>query len=244
MRKNIFAVTAFLVSTTVFAGSASHWTYSGSEGPEYWGELSPAFRACGEGRNQSPVNLTGFVEADLSPIAFNYEEGVNGIINNGHTIKLDYKRGSNISVDGHSFELKQFHFHSPSENLINGKAFPLEAHLVHADKDGNLAVVAVMFEEGGANDVLAKAWAHMPDKAGSPMNLPLHISAESLLPVSRGYYRFSGSLTTPPCSEGVLWLVMKEPVSASGEQIEKFKHAMHHDNNRPTQALNARAVLQ
>lgn len=244
MRKNIIAVTALLVSTSVFAAGDSHWTYSGSEGPEYWGELSPAFRACGDGRNQSPVNLTGFVEADLSPIVFNYEEGVSGIVNNGHTLKLDYKAGSSISVDGHRFELKQFHFHSPSENRINGKTFPLEAHLVHADKDGNLAVVAVMFEEGKANAALAKAWAHMPEKAGSPMNLPMHISAESLLPVSRDYYRFNGSLTTPPCSEGVLWLVMKDPVTASSEQIEKFRHAMHHDNNRPVQALNARVVLQ
>lgn len=244
MRKNLLAMMALLASTSAFAGGHTHWTYSGAEGPEYWGELSPAFRACGEGRNQSPINLTGLIEADLSPITFDYQEGVSGIVNNGHTVKLDYKAGSSITVDGHRFELKQFHFHAPSENRINGKSFPMEAHLVHADKDGNLAVVAVMLEAGKANPALAKAWAHMPEKAGEPMNLPLHISAEALLPANRDYYRFNGSLTTPPCSEGVLWLVMKEPVTASGEQIERFRHVMHHDNNRPVQALNARAVLQ
>ena len=244
MRKTILAVTAVLASTTAVAGGQVHWTYSGAEGPEYWGKLSPAFSACGEGRNQSPVNLTGFIEADLSPIAFNYHDGVSGIVNNGHTVKLDYKAGSSITLDGHSFELKQFHFHSPSENQINGESFPMEVHLVHADKDGNLAVVAVMLKKGKANAALEKAWAHMPEKEGTPMNLPLHISAEALLPANRDYYRFNGSLTTPPCSEGVLWLVMKEAVSVSDEQIEKFRHAMHHDNNRPVQALNARTVLQ
>jgi carbonic anhydrase len=235
---------ALLAASAAFAAGGAHWGYEGAEGPEYWGELAPAFHLCGEGRNQSPIDLHGFVEASLTPLVFSYHEGVSDIVNNGHTIKLDSKAGSSVEVDGHRYELKQFHFHSPSENRINGKSFPLEAHLVHADEDGNLAVVAVVFEEGEANAALQKAWPHMPEKAGETMALPLHISAASLLPDDRDYYRFNGSLTTPPCSEGVLWLVMKQPMSASAEQIARFRHVMHHDNNRPLQPLNARAVLQ
>lgn len=244
MRKKLLAMSTLLITTGAMAGGDTHWSYSGAEGPEYWGKLSPAFSACGEGKNQSPINLQGFTEAELAPVTFNYSQGTTGIVNNGHTVKLDYKPGSAIEVDGHSFELKQFHFHSPSENRINGKSYPLEAHLVHADKDGNLAVVAVMFEKGEENAVLKKAWAHMPEKSGKALKKALSVNASELLPADRDYYRFNGSLTTPPCSEGVLWLVMKAPVSASAEQIEKFTHVMHHDNNRPVQAVNARTVLK
>jgi carbonic anhydrase len=244
MRKKLLAMTALLASTGAVAGGDVHWSYSGAEGPEYWGTLSPAFSACAEGRNQSPVDLHGFVEADLKPIGFDYKPGLSGIVNNGHTVKLDVRPGSTIEVDGHRFELKQFHFHAPSENRIDGKAYPLEAHLVHADEAGNLVVVAVMFEQGEANAALGKAWKHMPEKAGKSEKRAMPISAEAILPKERDYYRFNGSLTTPPCSEGVVWLVMKQPISASAEQIEKFKHAMHHDNNRPVQPLHARAVMQ
>ncbi|MCC9002163.1 MAG: carbonic anhydrase family protein, partial [Candidatus Competibacter sp.] len=147
-------------------------------------------------------------------------------------------------VDGVRFELKQFHFHVPSENLLNGQSFPMEAHLVHTDQDGNIAVVAILFSKGKANRALEKAWAQMPKKEGDKLALSAGVSPLGILPANRNYYRYNGSLTTPPCSEGVRWLVMKNPVSASKEQIEEFAHTMHHPNNRPVQAVNARPVLK
>ncbi len=236
------------VAAVVLCGSAAyaekaHWTYSGEAGPAHWGELSPAFKACSTGRNQSPVNLTGFVEADLKPLEIAYKAGGNKVVNNSHTIMVSYEKGSVLKVDGMDFELKQFHFHSPSENVINGKSYPMEVHLVHMDKANNLAVVAVMFEEGAANPVLEKIFALMPQTPGEK-DLAEKVTVEEILPKNRDYYRFNGSLTTPPCSEGVRWMVMKKPVAASKEQIEKFTHVMHNPNNRPVQPLNARAVMQ
>lgn len=235
---------SLLASPVAFASGKTHWEYSGHEGPEHWGELAPEFTACATGVNQSPINLTGFIEANLPPIKFGYATQASEILNNGHTIQANFAPGSSIMVDGVAFELKQVHFHNPSENLINGKSFPLEGHLVHADKDGHLAVVAVMFNEGKANAGIAALWKQMPTEAGSPVTLAASVNGKDLLPAKRDYYRFNGSLTTPPCSEGVRWLVMKKPVTASKEQIEQFGHVMHHPNNRPVQAVNARPVLQ
>jgi len=244
MQKLMIATGLFLASAAAFAGDGAQWGYSGAKGPVHWGELSPKFTACSQGKNQSPIDLGHFVESELAPIGIHYQAGGDEIVNNGHSIQVNYAPGSKISVDGHEFTLKQFHFHSPSENRINGKSYPLEAHLVHADKDGNLAVIAVMFEQGETNEALAQAWAQMPKKAGDSDELSSSASAEDILPSSRDYYRYNGSLTTPPCSEGVEWLVMKAPVSASKAQIEKFAHVMRHPNNRPVQPVGARPVLQ
>ncbi|HSQ86593.1 MAG TPA: carbonic anhydrase [Desulfobacterales bacterium] len=230
--------------STVLAGENAHWGYTGHEGPEHWGKLDPKYSACSEGKNQSPVNLTGMIESDLSPININYKSGGNEILNNGHTIQVNYKPGSTITVNGHKFELKQFHFHSPSENKIEGHSYPMEAHFVHDDKEGNLAVIAVMFETGKKNMELEKAWAHMPKNAGDKNPLPVSIDAISLLAHNYDYYRFNGSLTTPPCSEGVWWLVMKYFDTASKEQIDKFSDVMGHPNNRPLQPVNARVILK
>ena len=150
--------------------------------------------------------------------------------------------GSDVSIGDHRYALKQFHFHSPSENEIDGKRHPLEAHFVHADADGNLAVVAVMFEEGAENKALKQAWAHMPEKAGQV--LKADATAGDLLPDNHDYYRYNGSLTTPPCTEGVTWLVMQHPLAASAKQIKQFEHVMHHPNNRPIQQANARLIMR
>jgi len=231
------------VVNTAFADEKSHWGYSGDEGPENWAQLTAENNAC-SGKNQSPINLTGFIEADLSPITFNYLSGGDQVVNNGHTVQVNYQAGSSIKIDGEQFNLLQFHFHAPSENHINGKSYPLEAHLVHADKQGNLAVVAVMFEQGATNSLLAKSWQNMPEHAGDKNKLTDNVNVDMLLPKNRDYYRFNGSLTTPPCSEGVRWLVMKDPVTVSKQQIEQFKHALHEPNNRPIQAVNSRVVLK
>jgi carbonic anhydrase len=232
------------MSWTGIAPAQTHWGYSGEAAPQNWGKLDPKFALCGSGKNQSPVNLANFVEADLKPLKFAYKAGAADILNNGHTVQVDYAPGSSLTVDGRVFELKQFHFHAPSENKVNGKQFPLEGHLVHADKDGNLAVVAVMFQEGAANPLLTKLWDKMPSKAGDKNPLPTGLSVTQLLPAERDYYRFDGSLTTPPCSEGVVWVVIKKTATASKAQIEQFSKVLGHPNNRPIQPVNARTVLR
>ncbi|WP_421279445.1 carbonic anhydrase [Aeromonas veronii] len=241
MRKSLLAC-SLLLCPVVFA-AAPHWEYSGEAGPAHWAKLTPEFGQCA-GSNQSPVDLSGLVEAKLAPLVLHYQAGGNTVVNNGHTVQVGYAPGCTLQLDGTTFELKQFHFHAPSENLIEGKSYPLEGHLVHVSDKGEIAVVAVMFEAGKANPVLAAAWGELPAKVGEIHTLKAPLSAEQLLPESRDYYRFSGSLTTPPCSEGVRWLVMKQPVEVSQAQIDAFKAVMHHSNNRPVQPLNGRVVLQ
>ncbi len=226
------------------AGEKAHWGYSGHEGPEQWGELDPEYSICAKGKNQSPVNLTGMIESDLPPIIIKYKSGGNEILNNGHTIQVNYTADSTIKVNKHEFELKQFHFHSPSENTIEGHSYPMEAHLVHSDKEGNLAVIAIMYKFGKKNAELEKAWAYIPGNVDQINLLPQSVDANNLLPHNHDYYRFNGSLTTPPCSEGVLWLVMKYFDTASKEQIDKFAHTMGLPNNRPIQPINARAIMK
>ena len=243
LKKTLCVLTALIVPLSVCAGNDAQWGYAGDAGPQNWSKVSPDYRTCA-GRNQSPVNLTDFIEADLPPITFNYVKGAENIVNNGHTVQVNFDKRSSISIDGMTFRLLQYHFHAPSENHINGKSYPMEAHFVHSDKDGNLAVIALMFEEGAENKSLTKVWEYMPEKTDDRNALTDVVSANELLPKSRDYYRFNGSLTTPPCSEGVRWLVLKEPVYASKKQIDDFRHVMHHPNNRPIQATNARVILK
>lgn len=226
-----------------WVGDEPQWGYFGEAGPENWAKLSPSYGAC-LGRNQSPVNLANFTEAELAPVKFNYQAGGTEVVNDGHTIKVAYAAGSSVRLEGRAFQLKWFHFHAPSENQVEGESFPMEGHLVHADADGNLAIVAVMFTEGEANKALGQAWAEMPQRAGEKRTLAEPVAAAGLLPADRSYYRFNGSLTTPPCTEGVRWLVMKRPVSASAEQIAKFARTIGHPNNRPIQPTGARLLLQ
>lgn len=237
-------ITFGCMTTFSFAGGTTHWGYSGHSGPEHWGSLDPGYATCSQGKNQSPINLDRMIEGELTPIKVAYNPGGEAVLNNGHTIQVNYKAGSTLTIDGHQFELKQFHFHAPSENTIKNKSFPMEAHFVHADKDGNLAVIALMFEEGAANPEIEKVWAQMPQEAGNTEQLKSIVDGAALLPSNKDYYRFNGSLTTPPCTEGVWWVVLKDAVTASTEQIEKFSHTMHHPNNRPVQPVNSRLVVQ
>ena len=184
MKNKYFLAGMLLLSSSVFASVP--WEYSGESGPDSWAMLSPEYAAC-NGNNQSPINLTGFIEAELTPIMFNYNAGSSEIINNGHTVQINTVAGSSISIDGIQFDLKQFHFHAPSENLIEGKSYPLEAHLVHADTNGNLAVVAVMFTEGEASTVIENAWAQMPQVAGENIALTSAILPLDILPEHRNY---------------------------------------------------------
>lgn len=233
-----------LLTGAAFAGGGANWGYSGDTGPEFWGSLTPAYSMCTYGKNQSPINLTGFVEAALDPVAYNYSATASNVVNNGHAIQANFPKGSSISVDGAEFDLLQCHYHSPSENHIDGRSFPMEGHCVHADHDGNLAVVTIMYELGEENGGIAKLWKQMPQKAGDQHDLQADVNALELMPEDKSYYRFNGSLTTPPCSEGVRWLVLKEAATVSQEQVDAFTAVMGHPNNRPIQPLNARKVMQ
>jgi carbonic anhydrase len=235
-------------STTAHAKEASthhakHWGYSSDVGPSHWSALNEKFHMCSEGKEQSPINLVPTKDLDLAALNINYNVGSKSQINNGHTVQVNIKAGNTLDIDGTTFELKQFHFHTPSENHINGKAFPMEAHFVHASKDGKLAVIAVMFKEGAKNPTL-----NMVLK-----NFPLTVNKESkleftkeylnvMLPSSLDYYEFMGSLTTPPCSEKVRWIVLKNPISASKEQIAIMHKEIGMDNNRPIQESNKRVI--
>jgi carbonic anhydrase len=226
------------------AGHAPHWTYEGHSGPEHWGELEPHFAMCADGKNQSPINVDSTVKAELEPIAFSYTLESREILNNGHTVQVNFAPGSAIDVAGRHYELKQVHFHTPSENLIAGRSFAAEAHFVHADSNGNLAVVAVMLEEGAKNDAIALLQKSAPTVAGEHAAFGDGPALKSLLPANRDYFTYSGSLTTPPCSEGVTWLVMKQPLTIARSQVEALTQAMNGPNNRPVQQLNARLVLK
>jgi carbonic anhydrase len=221
-----------------------HWAYEGKEGPENWAKLSPEFSTCETGRNQSPVNIEETIHAAIKSLKSIQKFPAKEIFNNGHTVQINFKEGNMLAIDNAAFQMKQVHFHTPSENTIHGKSFPLEAHFVHADSKGNLAVIGVMFSEGKANPALTKLWEQLPNEESQPIILKNRVMPSELMPESKVYYRFSGSLTTPPCSEGVRWLLMKNPLTASKEQIEAFKHAVHHDNNRPVQALNGRVIIE
>ncbi len=166
------------------------------------------------------------------------------IVNNGHSIQVNYASGSTIAIAGKTFELRQFHFHAPSEHQMHGQSFPMEAHLVHADAAGNLAVIAVLFQAGRHNALIDQLWKHMPAHSGEKHVLPTPIDVLELLPRDKAYFRYNGSLTTPPCTEGVWWFVMKQPVIMAKQQVEVFEHIMHHPNNRPVQSVNARPMLQ
>ncbi len=245
MKKHILILTTALVLSGVSCLAAGvHWGYTGKIGPAHWGKLDPAYTLCAQGKNQSPINLTQFIDADLEQITFHYTGLATSVLNNGHTIQVSHTVGSTIEIGGKIFELKQFHFHAPSENQINGESFPLEAHFVHQAADGSLAVIAVLFQEGEDNPAIARLWQQMPKKAGVRVPLASEIKVDDLMPKNRDYYRFNGSLTTPPCSEGVYWFVLKQPMTVSKEQVEAFAHVMHHPNNRPVQPINARPVLQ
>jgi carbonic anhydrase len=220
------------------------WDYSGSLGPNHWGDLKPEFATCSAGHLQSPIDIRSPKKADLPAIEFHYKASPLHIVDNRHTIMINYSPSSFIDVGGKRYELKQFHFHRPSEEKINGHASEMSVHLVHADADGNLAVVAVLLNKGDDNPLIHELWNDLPkekDKEAVLENVQIDLS--QLLPVNRGYYTFSGSLTTPPCTEKVTWFVLKQPVTISDAELERFAN-LYQNDARPTQPQNGRVVLE
>lgn len=245
MRRRLFLCLACQAAAgAALAQPHAEFGYSGAQGPGQWGTLSEHWRSCSAGVNQSPVDLGRFVEARLPPLRIAYGPTGQEVVHTGHAIQVNSGPGSTLGVDDLAFRLLQFHFHAPSEHRLEGRAFPLEAHLVHQDEAGALAVVGVFFEAGAPNDLLDLVIASLPGGPGQRRPLGSGLTPAGLLPADRDYMRYSGSLTTPPCSEGVRWLVMKRPMTASSAQIAAMGAALGFANNRPTQPVNARAVLR
>jgi carbonic anhydrase len=220
----------------------AHWDYEGEYAPYRWGDMKADFASCKSGSRQSPIDIRNPVIGEVEPIRFHYEDVALRVTNNGHTIQVDYAPGSFILFGGNRYELVQFHFHSPSEERVNGRAFDMVAHLVHKSAQGRLAVVAVLLTVGNEQPMLQQVWNAMPGtRDRTRERLDVAINAQQLLPADRTYYSYMGSLTTPPCTEGVQWLVMKTPVDISRDQVAHFT-ALYPMNARPLQALNDRLI--
>ncbi len=228
-----------------------HWSYEGDTGPANWGTLSADWSPCGNGKSQSPIDIDQTVRADLPALSAEFKPASLRIvhnahvadgINNGHTIQINYSEGDVLAIGDEQFPLVQYHFHSPSEHTVRGQHYPMEMHLVHKSSTGKLAVVGVFIEEGSHNAAFDPVWANLPASKGSESHLEnVMVDVNDLLPSVTTSYRYDGSLTTPPCSEGVKWIVMTTPIQLSAEQIGAFR-AIIQGNNRPTQPLNGRSV--
>ena len=240
--KLLVASLAVVISFPIFAEGSPHWGYGDKNGAEHWAELDPGFAACKMGKEQSPIDIhtTEVKPSKLGPIGFNYATGAAEVTNNGHAIQVNVPVGSTISLDGGDYSLVQFHFHATSEEQINDKNFPLGAHFVHKSAEGKLAVVTVLFKIGKENAALKPVFDTMPIKEGEVAKLD-SLNPADVLPAERTYYAFEGSLTTPPCSEGVRWRVLKEPVELSESQLAAFRK-LYPMNARPIQPLNGREV--
>ncbi|HEU4364601.1 MAG TPA: carbonic anhydrase family protein [Candidatus Krumholzibacteria bacterium] len=231
---------------------APHWSYEGETGPGNWGTLDAEWSPCGDGERQSPIDIDQTVQADLPEMSAAFQpaslkiihnEHVADGINNGHTVQINYSEGDVLTIGAEQFQLVQYHFHSPSEHTVRGRHYPMEMHLVHKSAADKLAVVGVFIEEGAHNTAFDPIWSNLPATRGDETHLEnVMVDVNQLLPASTKSYRYDGSLTTPPCSEGVKWIVMATPIQLSTDQIGAFRNIIN-GNNRPVQPLNGRSVL-
>lgn len=232
--------------------SAPHWTYEGEEGPDHWGDLSPDYQACSIGKEQSPINITNATHSDLSDIEIKYSPiDRMRIINNGHTIQVNVsadpstitpdEAAQGIVVDGVQYGLAQFHFHTPSEHHVEGEAADMELHLVHKTPEGRAAVLGILLKVGATNEALKPVFANMSPTKGPEQSFPVSLQPDSFFPSDPATYRYAGSLTTPPCSEGISWFVFTQAVEIGPEQLEAF-HSCFAENARPIQELNDREI--
>ena len=219
----------------------AHWDYEGANGPENWGKMAEANKACASGQEQSPIDLTGGVDAEVSNIALHWNPSAWSVVNNGHTIQVEGKDGGYATIDGERFELIQFHFHTPSEHTIDGRNYPMEVHFVHKNAEGRLAVIGVLMMPGGENPLFSNIMEKAPKEEGTA-SLGVIEQRGMIAPID-GVYRYQGSLTTPPCSETVLWTVLSTPILVSQKDVEAFQ-ALFPMNARPIQPVNRRYVLR
>jgi carbonic anhydrase len=235
---------ALLLSACAGSATPPHWTYEGEEGPAHWGEIDPSFAACGTGKSQYPIDVANPLEQDLTNISFHYQPSKVNILNNGHTVQVNYDAGSYIELDNSRYDVVQFHYHAPSEHTLDGESFPAELHIVHRNADGNLAVVGVLLKEGSENAAYQPFIRNLPVEKTDPKDAGVTINAIDLLPPVEMTFRYSGSLTTPPCTEGVNWLLMTTPFELSAQQLIALDSLFEGGNNRPVQPINDRAFIE
>jgi carbonic anhydrase len=252
----LLAAAADLVPASSHAQWKTHWDYEGPTGAEHWSDLDPAYATCNVGKEQSPIDIRSAEKAQLPTLRFNSKIGpLKYLVNNGHTIRVNYhdapETGIVLMVGEERYQLTQFHFHHPSEEYLHGKAFDMVAHLMYQSSDGKVVGVAVLLKAGRANETIRQIWEHMPRTESKVLTDFSHqeeevagvdIDPAGLLPHDVSYYTYMGSLTAPPCTEGVRWYVLKTPVDISAEQIEAFAKLYPHDV-RPLQPQNGRVVL-
>lgn len=243
MIRPVLIATALLLWLPSALADGAAWDYAGQRGPAHWATLDADYALCETGHNQSPVDLGTTTAAALAPLELDYRPGGQAVRHNGHTLRIDLPAGDTLRLEGRAFTLRQVHFHAPSEHRLGGRSYPLEAHLVHVDQEGELAVVGVLFEPGAPNPALTALGESLPATAGASQPLAEPLPLMALLPDALDHYRYSGSLTTPPCSEGVRWMVLRMPVTASPAQLAAMRQALG-GNSRPLQPLHARLVLE
>ncbi len=231
------------VPEAVVQHHAVHWSYEGEGSPANWGKLKPEYKLCATGQRQSPIDIRDGIGVDLEPIQFNYLPTHFNIVDNGHSVQVNVGKGSTMTIMGRTYEFVQFHFHRPSEERVNGKSFDMVIHLVHRDSEGNLAVIAVLLEQGSENPLIQTLWNNLPLEEDLYVTPSVAIDLNNLLPENRQYYTYMGSLTTPPCTEDVLWMVFKQPLKISPEQIAIFAR-LYPYNARPVQPTNDRLIKQ
>lgn len=225
-----------------FAAEGAHWSYEGATGPAKWGDLDAASKVCSIGLQQSPIDIVAPIKSQLPALKLNWPKVADTIVNNGHTIQLNFAAGGTLTLGDKKFNLLQVHFHRPSEHMIAGKSFPMEAHFVHRAESGGLAVVGVLMSTGKPNAAFAKVVANMPAKEGPPVKADPGFNPNDLLPKKLSYYRYSGSLTTPPCSETVEWLLLTNVTTVAETDVAAFAK-LYPMNARPVQQDNRRFVL-
>ena len=244
-RRHVLKMLAGLAACPVCApkGFAADWGYEGAHGPEHWGDLDAASKACAAGSQQSPIDIGATIRASLPRLAVAWKKGPDMIVNNGHTIQINKAAGSTLTVGNDSYKLVQYHFHRPSEHLIAGKSFPMEAHFVHEAPSGGYGVIGVMMKTGRPNPTFNRIVSTMPGAAGPAVKADPAIDPNGLLPRGRGYYGYEGSLTTPPCGEVVNWMLLTDPVDVAAADVAVFAK-LYPMNARPVQRINRRYVLR
>jgi len=242
-RKKEAAAAAAVAAAAAAPKISHHWDYEGEFGPENWGKINPAWSQCGTGKRQSPIDIRDGMKVDLDEIDFNYRYSDYTEVDNGKTVQVNVGRGNFMTIGNQSYELVQFHFHRPSEEKINGKGTEMVIHLEHRGPGGKLAIVAVLLERGKANEAIQAVWNNIPLEKNQLVSPGEPLDPLELLPERRAYYTYMGSQTTPPCTENVLWLVMKQPMTASPAQMALFSR-LYPLNARPVQESEGRMVKE
>ena len=222
---------------------SNYWSYEGDSGPANWGKINPDWAKCSSGNRQSPIDIRDGMKVELEQITFDYKPSSFNVTDNGHTVQVMVSGGNFITVNNRMYELIQFHFHRPSEERINGRGYEMVVHMVHKDGEGHLAVLALLLERGKAQPVIQTVWNNLPLEKYDTLAPSIVLDPMDLIPARRDYFTFMGSLTTPPCTEGVLWLVMKEPLQASPAQMALFSR-LYPLNARPIQPGSGRIVKE